>query len=372
MAKDRTPLDQAERHVSNAWWAALISAGVTVVFAFISLGGTAHAGIDAWAFADVVLILALAFGLSRKSRVCAILLFLYFVGSKLLMWSENPQQASRGSFVAIVFMYYFFMGIVGTFQWHSLAAGEAAAGPATGAGARTGTRLQRDPYYQPTTGSRRPAASGTPWLVWMVFATVLVVAAGVGWYYKPSRQLQEANARPPTPQEIEASLAPAVGLLSRVEMNGSMSPLAAAIAVDEGTMLVPCRGIAFGSPHIVKLDSQDLQVKVEALDEATGLCRLTVKDRGSWPLRAAPMIPKVGDSVFAAAFEPGGKVVVSAGQVRSVTQGAKGLVIESSARTAKTYDGSPLVDERGRVVAITIEGQDTALPPAWTDNWPKK
>jgi len=348
---ERTQLEEAEKKVSNAWWAALLSAGVTVIFAFISLGGEPVAGIDAWAFLDVALILGLAFGISRKSRICAVLLLVYFVGGKILMWTEAGNV--RGLPVALVFMWYFAQGVVGTFQYHGLT------------GSRGGAPAAA---YRPAGGSR-----GTPWLVWMILASVLLVGTGGAWYFKSTRQIEQSTAeRTPTQADIQTAATTSVGRLNSVEMNGSTSPLSAAIVVDERIMLVPCRGITPGAHLFVRMASRDIQAKLETAGEQTGLCKLTLKEGGSWPLQKAAGAPKVGDAVFAASFDPGGKVLISRGEVKRVTQGSQGMVIESSARAGSPVEGSPLLDTTGRVLAIALEGQDTTLPAAWSANWPER
>jgi hypothetical protein len=347
---ERTDLEAAEKKVSNAWWAALFSAGVTVIFAFISLGGEPVAGIDAWAFLDVALLLGLAFGVSRKSRSCAVLLLVYFVGGKILMWTEAGNV--RGLPVALVFMWYFAQGVVGTFQYHGLVgSGREAPGAA----------------YRPAGGS-----GGTPWLVWMILASVLLVGTGGAWYFKSTRQIEQSTAeRIATQDDVQTAATTSVGRLNSVEMNGSTSPLSAAIVVDERTALAPCRGITPGAHLFVRMASRDIQAKLETVEQA-GVCKLTLKEGGSWPLQKAIAAPKVGDAVFAASFEPDGKVLVSRGEVRKVTQGTQGVVIETSARKGSPVEGSPILDTTGRVLAIAIEGQDTALPAAWSTNWPER
>jgi hypothetical protein len=107
------------KKIRNAWICGLISAGVTIVFILIAVfGGKNFAGIDAWSIGDVVLILGLTYGIYRKSRTCAVLLFAYFVLSKILMWSASGKP--DGLLLALVFMWYYAQGIAGTFAYHKL------------------------------------------------------------------------------------------------------------------------------------------------------------------------------------------------------------------------------------------------------------
>jgi hypothetical protein len=113
-------VDQAiARKIRNAWVAGLISASITLVFALVAvLAGISIAGIDAWAFGDFAVVLALTYGVYRKSRVCAILLFGFFVLNKVVMWGMAGNVS--GLPLALVFMWFYGQGIVGTFQYHKL------------------------------------------------------------------------------------------------------------------------------------------------------------------------------------------------------------------------------------------------------------
>jgi serine/threonine-protein kinase len=109
--------EKVAKKIRNAWIAGLISGIVTVVFVLLSLGGNTVAGINAWAFFDAVVILGLTYGVYRKSRACAVLLFAVFLANKIMMWSSAGTAA--GAPLAIVFLYFFGQGIAGTFQYHN-------------------------------------------------------------------------------------------------------------------------------------------------------------------------------------------------------------------------------------------------------------
>jgi hypothetical protein len=113
-------VDQAiAKKIKNAWIAGLISAGITLVLVLVAvLGGISIAGVDAWAFGDLAIVLALTYGVYRKSRVCAILLFGFFVLNKAVMWGTAGNVS--GLPLALVFMWFYGQGIVGTFQYHKL------------------------------------------------------------------------------------------------------------------------------------------------------------------------------------------------------------------------------------------------------------
>jgi serine/threonine-protein kinase len=111
--------DDVLKKIKNAWVAAVISGSITLIFTLIAMAGTSIAGITAWGMVDVALIFGLAYGIYRKSRTCAVVMLVYFVLSKILMMAQTGQPS--GIVLAIVFAYYFAMGVAGTFQYHKLA-----------------------------------------------------------------------------------------------------------------------------------------------------------------------------------------------------------------------------------------------------------
>ena len=114
----QSPMDVAAKKIKNAWVAGLISVGVTFAFVLISFAGESVVGVDAWAFIDTAIMLGLSYGVYRKSRACAVLLFAFFITTKLIMWGIAGNVS--GLPVALVFMWFFAQGIMGTFQHHKL------------------------------------------------------------------------------------------------------------------------------------------------------------------------------------------------------------------------------------------------------------
>jgi tetratricopeptide (TPR) repeat protein len=67
---------------------------------------------------DIILIFALAYGIYKRSRICAISMFLYFLMSKIILMIEFGRPS--GIVVSIIFLYFFFQAIIGTFDHHKL------------------------------------------------------------------------------------------------------------------------------------------------------------------------------------------------------------------------------------------------------------
>ena len=109
------------KHIKYAWVAGVISGSMTLLLIVVAASGStlvAELGVDWWSLIDVVAILGLSLGIYKKSRVCALLMFIYFVGSKIILWATMGNV--RGVPLAILFGYFFFQGIRGTFAYHSL------------------------------------------------------------------------------------------------------------------------------------------------------------------------------------------------------------------------------------------------------------
>ena len=104
------------KKIRNAWVAGLISAGVTLVVTLFAIFGVSLMGYTAWELLDVVLILGLTFGIYKRSRVCAIVMLVYFVISKIILISEGVK--TNGLVTGVIFFYYYWQGVSGTFAYH--------------------------------------------------------------------------------------------------------------------------------------------------------------------------------------------------------------------------------------------------------------
>lgn len=110
--------EAVQKQIKQAWIAGTISGTVTLLITLLAISGTKAAGFNAWNFIDVVLIFGLAFGIYKKSRACAVSMLVYFVVSKILVALETGSVS--GSVLALIFIYYYAQGIMGTFAYHKL------------------------------------------------------------------------------------------------------------------------------------------------------------------------------------------------------------------------------------------------------------
>lgn len=110
--------EEVLKQIKTAWIAAVVSACATLLFTVLAISGTEIAGFSAWQLLDVVLVFGLAIGIYLKSRVSAVLMFAYFVGSKIIFMVQTG--APSGLLMGLIFSYFFWQGVSGTFAYHKI------------------------------------------------------------------------------------------------------------------------------------------------------------------------------------------------------------------------------------------------------------
>lgn len=120
-----TTMEIAKNTAMQAFWAAIISAVITALFAIASIYGmTVVEGIDVFAFIDVMFLLVLAWGIRNMSRTAATIMLVYFVISKIYIISLN----GAGSVITIIiFGLLYANGVRGTFAYQKFKQGKTAA-----------------------------------------------------------------------------------------------------------------------------------------------------------------------------------------------------------------------------------------------------
>ena len=121
----RTPQDnnkvrdliEAKQDTKRAVSAAVIVLVFDVVLAILSFFGIKIWGTDFWILLDVAIVGALAYGIYRFSRTCAVLMFVYY----LLLCVVMLGKSGIGSvIIRAIFLYYFGTGTMGIFKYHKL------------------------------------------------------------------------------------------------------------------------------------------------------------------------------------------------------------------------------------------------------------
>ncbi|WP_019500964.1 serine/threonine-protein kinase [Pseudanabaena sp. PCC 6802] len=115
-------LDKAQTAIRNGAIAGAVQGALLVVITLASLGSSISARSAnnlAGNLIDILLIFGLAFGVYQKNRICAVALFAYFVFGKLLQLFTN-QLPIAALILALVFGYFYFEGMRGTFSYYKL------------------------------------------------------------------------------------------------------------------------------------------------------------------------------------------------------------------------------------------------------------
>ncbi len=181
----------ADAGIKKAWVAGVISGVITLIVTAAAMAGYSIMGFTSLNLLDVAFIFGLTFGIYKKSRTCAVLMFVYFVGSKLYLWSETGKVS--GLPLALIFGYYFFLGILGAFAYHRMAPQEEKPVQQSGSGpvpkfktreeyqqwkAERLAGTQGAPLTGQAAGTQRAEKTGSG-LGWVVAILLLAAAAGV-------------------------------------------------------------------------------------------------------------------------------------------------------------------------------------------------
>lgn len=113
---------EAVKATRNGAIAAIISAVITVVVVLIAMNADADGKLAIWNdpsnFLDVLLVVACAYGMYRKSRGAAVIIFIYFIVSKIIIALETQIYSGFGT--ALLFLYFYGKAIQGSFVYHRL------------------------------------------------------------------------------------------------------------------------------------------------------------------------------------------------------------------------------------------------------------
>jgi hypothetical protein len=109
-------LREIKNAIKAAWIAGVISGSITLICAL-----TGYMNRNLYSLIDVFIAYGLSFGIYRKSRICALLICLYFVASKIYIIIEGGRDIRPfGIFVGLVFAVFFAYGAYGTIIYHKI------------------------------------------------------------------------------------------------------------------------------------------------------------------------------------------------------------------------------------------------------------
>lgn len=113
---------ETAREVANqGFWAAIVVAVVTTIVILITMAaGTLEdiPPIDAWAFIDVGIFVAIALGIRKMSRIAAVSGLVVYLIERIYALSYTG--GGGGLFIAIALILAFINGVRGTFAYHRL------------------------------------------------------------------------------------------------------------------------------------------------------------------------------------------------------------------------------------------------------------
>ncbi len=108
---------EADRAIEMAFNFGVVSAVLTFILSILPLFGFSVFGMGLEGLVDVAIMAGLLFGLKKKSRVCSVLLFIYFIICKLILLASTGMAGVGG---AVLFGAAFLNGVRGTFARHKL------------------------------------------------------------------------------------------------------------------------------------------------------------------------------------------------------------------------------------------------------------
>ena len=108
-------LNKAIQEMNTAFWASLFSIAITLVFILVWDG---EYWIDIWSLGDVVLMGSLSYWIYRKSKLSAIFMFIYFLISKIIAFTETKNGA--GVVMWIIFIYLYYRGMMGAISYYKI------------------------------------------------------------------------------------------------------------------------------------------------------------------------------------------------------------------------------------------------------------
>ncbi|HID52942.1 MAG TPA: hypothetical protein EYP41_13035 [Anaerolineae bacterium] len=111
-------LEDANGKIRNAWITGLIAVAASAILTFEYARNPW--GIGKWDWLDILIMLVLTTAVYKKSRVGAVLLLVYYLGSNIVTWVQTGYW--YGLPFALIFVYFFYQGVRGALAYHELTA----------------------------------------------------------------------------------------------------------------------------------------------------------------------------------------------------------------------------------------------------------
>ena len=106
------------RKIKAGWIATLVLGILNTLVATLAVSGVLDNQLfNEWMFIDAALMFGLAAGIYFKSRTAATIMFFYYLGAKIFLIVMAGHL--QGILLTLVLLYFLFMGMVGTYQYHA-------------------------------------------------------------------------------------------------------------------------------------------------------------------------------------------------------------------------------------------------------------
>ena len=116
-------LRRAQGRIDRAWLAALVAAALFVIIglmAVVDTGGMQSA--DWFNFGDAALVVGLAWGVAKRSRLAAAILLFHLLLVEGILWSHSHSLTS--ALALLIFGALYTYGLLGTLEYHQLIGAE--------------------------------------------------------------------------------------------------------------------------------------------------------------------------------------------------------------------------------------------------------
>jgi hypothetical protein len=122
--KRQEELTTARKQIKNAFQWTMFIGGVSSVIWLAGMSGAKlpnapQSAESIWNILDLIFIFGMGYGISRNNKICAMLMFGYYVLGKIMQIHEGRLPVA-GMFISCLGIYYLWMGIVGTNNYSRL------------------------------------------------------------------------------------------------------------------------------------------------------------------------------------------------------------------------------------------------------------
>ena len=183
-------------------------------------------------------------------------------------------------------------------------------------------------------------------------AVALVAAIGFGIYAWQTRTVERPEDKPLAPEQILATAAPQLAVVTGALMSGEVKELGTAVAIREGRMITTCEGLVGGMSLTVKNAEGDMKAELANPNEDLDICVLSVHGvKTGAGIRPSP--PGAQEKLQAVFVNSAGKPEMRQVSGATPVNDAAGVAFEVKA-AAPLPNGAALYDQRAHLVGIVV------------------